>query len=338
MPQGAEARGGDASGGLGADITERMVEPRHDDARQRRPGYDPDFLGRIRVPMPKPRDRRVLAPLKTGGARLDYQNFSILMHAERRLALVTASNVTREAQLRGPEPGRDYSRKGLGGLGPHDSERWFEDPRLDSRLQLPNAFFTRDQGTFDKGHIVRREDVAWGADYASIVRTNGDTFHVTNCSPQVAQFNQSARGEDNWGDLENLVLSEAAQERLCIFAGPILDPADQTFVGRGADGRTLRARIPSRYWKAVVATAAEGIAVYGFVLEQDLAGVELEFAVPENFRRLHVPLSEIESVSGLDFGDLLREADACATESAQEMADRGGLARTESLGPTCRTG
>lgn len=312
-----------------ADTAERMVEPQHDPNYQGRRGYNADFLGHVRVPMPKPRNPDVLAPLKAGGVRLDYQNFSVVMHAERRLALVTASNVTREMRLRQPEPGRGYGRKVLGGLGKNDSERWFEDPRLDSRFQLPDVFFTRDDGAFDKGHIVRRDDVAWGIDYDSVVRANGDTFHVTNCSPQVAQFNQSVRGDDNWGDLENLVLGEAAQERLCVFAGPVLDSADDTFVGRIDAGRTLRVRIPSRYWKVVVAATAEGIAAYGFVLEQDLTGINLEFAVPENFRRLQVPLSEIEDAAGLDFGDALRESDAWASEGAQEIAGRAGLVRTE---------
>ena len=265
-----------------------MVEPQHDTDYRKRRGYDANFLGsNIQVSMPKPRASSVLARLKAGGTRLDYQNFSIQMHAKRRLALITACNVTREARLRKPEPNRDYSRKALGGMGENDTERWFLDERLDSRFQLPDAFFTRDEGAFDKGHVVRREDIAWGRDYASVVRANGDTFHVTNCSPQVAQFNQSARGKDNWGDLENLVLTGAADGRLCVFAGPVLDDEDETFVGRGEDGRILRAKIPSRYWKVVVAAATDGIAAYGFVLEQDLSGVDLEFTVSQNFRRLH---------------------------------------------------
>lgn len=315
-----------------SETSERMLEPRHDTDYRGRGGYDADFLERIRVPMPHPRHPAILARLKSGGTRLDYQNFSILVHAERRLAMITAANVTTEPRLRRPEPGRDYSRKGLGGLGKNDIERWFEDPRLDSRFQLPDVFFTRDDGAFDKGHVVRRDDVAWGRDYMSVVRGNGDTFHVTNCSPQVSQFNQSARGEDNWGDLENHVLKEASEERLCVFAGPVLDPADETFVGRGPRGQTLRVRIPSRYWKVVVAPTDEGLAVYGFVLEQDLSGVELEFAVPYNFRRLHVPLSAIEDATGVDFGDLLREADSWSSETSQELAERSDIIRTESLG------
>lgn len=310
---------------------EGMVAPQHDTDYSRRRGYDAAFFGHVHVPMPKARDPNVLARSKAGSMQIDYQNFSVLMHAERRLALITASNVTRETWLRQPEPGRAYGRKPLGGLSNNDSERWFEDPRLDSRFQLPDVFFTRDNGAFDKGHIVRRDDVAWGVDYASVVRANGDTFHVTNCSPQIAQFNQSVRGEDNWGDLENLILAEAAQERLCVFAGPVLDPADETFVGRGEGGHTLRVRIPSRYWKVVVAATAEGISAYGFVLKQDLAGVALEFAVAQNFCRLQVPLTEIEDIAEVDFGDILRESDAWSGELAHEMAERAGLVRTDLL-------
>ena len=78
---------------------------------------------------------------------------------------------------------------------------------------------------------MRRDDAAWGRTYEELKRGNGDTYHVTNCSPQVAGFNQSAGGEDNWGDLENLVLKEAASERLSLFAGPVLAEDDPRFLG-----------------------------------------------------------------------------------------------------------
>jgi endonuclease G len=313
------------------DITEAMREPEHDIDYRRRPGYDPHFLEDVTVAIPRARDPSVLAPVKTGGTELKYQNFSILMHAARKLALVTASNVTRESELRKPEPGRDYTRKGLSGLGRNDRELWFTDPRLDPRYQLSDIFYTRDRGAFDKGHIVRREDVAWGETYELLRRANGDTYHVTNCSPQVAEFNRSAAGEDNWGDLENLVLSEAANERLCIFAGPFLEPADETFVGRSQDGRTLRVKIPSRFWKVVIARTQTSIAAYGFVLEQDLSQTDLEFVVSENFRRLQVPLSAIEDAVELDFGDTVRRADTFDSDRGMEAAWRGGLERVETL-------
>src|SRR6185436_17440413 len=144
----------------------------------------------------------------------------------------------------------------------------FIDPRMDDKFQIPDVFFTKDRQAFDKGHIVRRDDVAWGNTYDKLRTANGDSYHVTNCSPQVSAFNQSAKGEDNWGDLENHVLSEAASERLCVLAGPVLANNDQVFHGVGDGGVKLRAKIPRRFWKVIVSRVEDGLASYGFVLKQ----------------------------------------------------------------------
>lgn len=310
--------------------TEALREPDHADADVSRSGYDPDFLNQtpplagLTVPLPGAADAAILARSRTGADVLHYQNFSIRMHASRRLALVTASNVTKEFALRQPEPGRDYSRKGLSGLGPNDQEKWFLDPNLGPELQLPDIFFTKDKGAFDKGHIVRREDVAWGKSYAALKLANGDTYHVTNCSPQVAGFNRSTLGVDNWGDLENVVLSQAASERLCVFAGPVLADDDETFVGRGDSGVVLRAKVPSRFWKVIVARVGEGLAAFGFMLEQDLSAVPTEFVVPASFKRKLQALTAIETATGVSFATALHAADQYETELGAEIARRGG--------------
>ena len=249
------------------------------------------------------------------------------MHAERRLALFTACNVTKAPELKKPEPGKDYTRRGLSGLGENDQERWFIDPRLDETLQLPDIFFTKDRKAFDKGHIVRRDDVAWGRSYDELKRANGDSYHVTNCSPQVGDFNRSADGKDNWGDLENHVLSEAANERLCVFAGPVLDPDDTVFVGAAGNGVKLRAKIPERYWKVIVARVDEGLASYGFVLEQDLADVDFEFQVPSEFMPALIPLSEIEQIAGVRFDRAVSQADQFASLRGDEVVLRQGIKR-----------
>jgi endonuclease G len=308
--------------------TEGLVIPWHDEDYGSRRGYRPDFIG-AGVPMPRPADPSVVALAKDGSSLLHYENFSVAMHARRCMALFTASNVTAEPRFKKPEPGRSYSRKALSGLGPNDQERWFPDPRMDNAFQLPDVFYTRDDGAFDKGHIVRREDVAWGETFEALRRANGDTYHVTNCSPQVAGFNRSTEGEDNWGDLENHVLKGAASERYCQFAGPILDPADEVFVGAGGGRVRLRVKIPSRYWKVIVVRTASGIASYGFVLEQDLSQVptEEEFVVPANFRRFMEPLAELERKAGIVFPDEVRLADQHDTDEGVELAMRAGLRR-----------
>ena len=274
-----------ASGRADSSATEAMREPQHDTDYRSRKGYSASFLGAdatFKVPLPQAADANVLAPTLAGQWLLHYQNFSLAMHARRRLALFTASNVTKELPLRRPESGRDYTRKGLSGLGPNDIERWFIDSRLDERYQLPDVFFTKDRQAFDKGHVVRRDDITWGQSYEQVRRANGDSYHVTNCSPQVAGFNQSAQGQDNWGDLENHVLASAASERLCVLAGPVLAAADTVFVGVGDGGKVLRVKVPARFWKVIVARTEEGLAAFGFVLEQDLSDVQWEeFVVPE---------------------------------------------------------
>ncbi len=315
---------------------EAAREPFRDTDFSTRKGYDPGFLNdpkqenllaHVDVPMPLPADPSVLAKARSGEDILDYENFSIRMHAQRRIALITASNVTKAPELKRPEPNRDYTRRGLSGLGESDQEQWFLDPRLDGAFQIPDVFFTKDRKAFDKGHIVRRDDVSWGKTYDQLRRANGDTYHVTNCSPQVAGFNRSASGKDNWGDLENLVLSEAANERLCVFAGPVLALSDAVFTGVGDGGAVLRARIPSRYWKVIVSRVDDGIAAYGFMLEQDLADVDFEFAVPAEFVPTMYPIDGIERISGVVFAGAVKAADQYETVRGTELGLRTGTRR-----------
>jgi len=315
----------------GDDFTETLREPSHDTDYADRKGYDAGFLAGFSVPLPHAADPGRIAPLLDGSDTLHYGHFSIQTDRFRRLALFTASNVTGEKALRRPEPGRDYTRKGLSGLGENDMEKWFPDPRLSSDFQLSDRFYTKDGGAFDKGHIVRRDDVAWGATYDALRQANGDTYHVTNCSPQVAQFNQSARGTDNWGDLENSVLSQASSDRYCLFAGPVLDPANEVFIGKAADGSVQRLRIPRAFWKVVVAVLDDRLAAYAFVLEQDLSAVDLEFTVPDAFRRRMIPLGELERRTGIVFPDTVRQADRFELDGA-EVAFRAGIAQADTFG------
>ncbi len=314
----------------GAEL-EAMREPFRDTDYSSRQGYDPKFLGggngtgvQFQVPLPKAKNSQVLAHDRDGNEVINYQNFSILMHATRRLALLTASNVTREPQLRKPDPTKEYTRKALSGLGKNDIEKWFLDPRLESKFQIPDAFFTKDRQAFDKGHLVRRDDVAWGRTFDELRRANGDSYHVTNCSPQVSEFNQSSRGEDNWGDLENHVLSEAATERLCVFAGPILDGSDRVFHGVGDGGTKILARIPTRFWKVIVARVEDGLAAYGFILDQDVSDVQFEFVVSEEFVPTMFRLSEIEQLTGVVFDDAIKEVDQFDSIRGNEIAQRSG--------------
>ena len=150
-----------ADDGLGA--TEKMVAPWHDPDYGNRTGYDAGFLG-MDVPLPRAKRPRELATLEDGSNVIPYHHFSLAIDKRRRLPVFTASNVDYTPAKKKPEPG-DYTRKGLSGLGANDMELWFVDPRLPSTAQLSDKFFTKDHGAFDRGHVVRREDVAWGSKF-----------------------------------------------------------------------------------------------------------------------------------------------------------------------------
>jgi endonuclease G, mitochondrial len=303
--------------------TERAVQPVHDSDYSTRDGYSSGFLG-IEVPPPEPIDEELCARQSNGEYLLHYHHFSLAMHRERRLALFTAANLDAAPRRKRPESGKSYSRKALGGLGPNDQERWFADPRLDAQSQLPDRFFTRDRGAFDRGHVVRREDVAWGDSYQEVRFANGDTFHTTNCTPQVAGFNQAASSE-NWGDLENYVTSQVRTDQLAIFAGPVLDEADPVFAGEDDDG-PVRVQIPRQYWKVIVARERGELLAFAFVLRQDLRGVPLEFAVNAAWRGHMVTVEALESLLGnVRFPPEVHQADQAGNALGEAVRIEGDL-------------
>ncbi|MER8645033.1 MULTISPECIES: DNA/RNA non-specific endonuclease [unclassified Mesorhizobium] len=314
-------------------IVERAVEPVHETDYSTRKGYNPTFLG-VSVPMPKPRRPNELVRMADGSHEISYHHFSVVMHKARRLALFAAANVSADPARKRPgnRPQADYGRKGLGGMGKDDSEKWFGDGRILDTEQLPDKFYNKDRKAFDKGHIVRREDVAWGDTYAEMQNANGDTFHVTNCSPQTARFNRPDEEADNWGALENLVLKSARTENLAVFGGPVLAGDDPIFRGVDTEGE-IAIKIPRKFWKLIVASTEGRLQSYGFTLEQDLSGVDTELVVPDKWVKYMRPIAEIEQLAGVDFARKIRDADQFTTaEGAGIMASAGvaaGLAAGE---------
>src|SRR4051812_5608415 len=103
-------------------------------------GYSVSFLDEntagevpLQIPLPRAANSADIAKTHTGESILNYEHFSISIHKKRRIALFTASNIVATPELKKPEVGRDYTRRGLSGLGPNDQEKWFPDPRIDAR-------------------------------------------------------------------------------------------------------------------------------------------------------------------------------------------------------------
>ena len=294
--------------------TEALVEPFHEETYDNRQGYRPDFLGPD-VALPEVSDTSVLSRLDNDENVIPYQHFSLVMHKERRLALFTAANIDGLPEFRKPDPSKSYTRRALSGLGPNDHEKWFNDPRIPALHQLPDRFFTKDRTAFDKGHLVRRDAVAWGETFADLRRANGDTYHVTNCSPQVKEFNRSNFG-GLWGKLENMVLDQLEDDHdiYSVFSGPVFSDDDPPFAGVDDIG-AVSVLIPRAYWKIIVApnAARDDLETYAFRLDQDLDGVDFgdeEFAVPSDWQGRMVSVAELEAeLELLTFPAIMHETD-----------------------------
>lgn len=283
-----------ASGTVTEDLVEKVPVIYPD--LESRSGYDKDFL-EFAVPLPKLTDegRAAAVRLDNGSRLLKYHRFSLVLHKLRRLSLFTAANVdwrTSSRLVQGKKPSRDK----LNGFTGNEKEDWVIDPRVPLDFQLPDYFYVKDKGAFDRGHLVRRDDVAWGKSFKEMQKGNGDTFHMTNCSPQVAGFNQSKFGNFNWGELENMVQKQTQAERVCVFSGPVLDPSDPYFHGLIKSGAPVSIQIPRRFWKIIVARDGDKPAAFGFILDQDLSNVDLhaELAIPDAWKSFLRPISEIE--------------------------------------------
>ncbi|MGO9207503.1 MAG: DNA/RNA non-specific endonuclease [Candidatus Limnocylindrales bacterium] len=271
-----------------------------------REGYDSEFLGAgtLRVPLPK-----LSAALKTEAARLHdpepgadpfelkYHHFSVVQHKTRRFPIFTAVNI--DGRL-----ARPIRREG---------DRWFFDPRIDRAAQAGDELYANN--AFDRGHLVRRLDPAWGRTERVAKVANDDTFHFTNSTPQHAKFNE---GKNLWAGLEDFLLNRAAgdRRRLTVFTGPVYAKDDPDCRG---------VKVPRQYWKVAVITRPNAkLAALAFLVSQaDLLTPDaLREAAVVVARTFQVPVTRIEELTGLDFRALrtLKGAsiDGFGREAAEE--------------------
>lgn len=290
-----------------------MAVPKIYAGLEHRKGYQPGFLelaDNATIPMPKLTElgESVVSRLADDTYELRYHKFSVVMHKGRRMALFTAANIDWRLEMRLID-GRKPTRKELTEIPDGSIEEWVTDWRIPEEDQLPDLFFTKDGGAFDKGHLVRRDDVCWGKPFKDMQKSNGDTYHTTNCSTQTAAFNRPKPSDDinNWGDLEELVQKLTKAEKAIVFSGPVFEEDDQLFAGKDKNGKTL-VRIPRSFWKILVVKGGAGPEAYGFVLEQDLADVPIieGLPIPPKWKRDMRSIGQIEELlHGLaEFGPL----------------------------------
>jgi endonuclease G len=278
---------------------------RFDPDYDHRPGYKSNFLG-IAVPLPGIATARTNEILADGGEPLllKYHHYSLVMNQKRRLQMWSAVNVDYTPSKR---------RKKREDFG---TDTWVPDPRVLPKLQIEDQELYDPAKKFDRGHIVRRDDTAWGDTAEEEVLANSDSFHWTNCTPQHEQFNRAMyQYHGLWGGLENQIQSQAKNVgfKMTIFAGPILD--NQKDISHDFGGGPMK--IPTRFWKVLfVAENAHGpdasLRAYGFVLDQSaaIAKYGLEAFTPDEFRTYQVRLDDIAKDAGVTFDKKLIAADA----------------------------
>jgi len=266
-----------------------------------RQGYQPTFLGAgYVVPLPTIPDGAAgdIAPLKSGDATgvLKYHHFSVVMHAQRKLAFYTAVNIDGK---KGKRPERA-------------SDKWFFDPRMERKYQTGEELYKANP--LDRGHLVRRLDPAWGTNAVAKV-ANDDTFHFTNCSPQHANLNQKI-----WVELEDHLLDHAQADdvKLTVFTGPVFREDDPEY-------RDLQ--LPRRFWKVAVMRAQDGdLLAAGFVQSQRkmIAGLKEADFLRQETRTDQFKVSQIEELTGLRF-NIDPAADALHGQPDHLIPEAGGL-------------
>jgi endonuclease G, mitochondrial len=258
-------------------------------------GYDAAFLG-PQVDVPAPGDDTVDADLARldGVPQLDYTHFSLALSTSRRLARWVAWNLDGEAYDHADEIGRE-------------DVDFKPDPRISSDWQTLDEVYAGND--LDRGHLARRSDLLWGP-LEEARAANEDSFFFTNITPQMAGFNQSGAG-GLWGLLENSLLEQTTlqRRRVTALAGPVLHPDDPAY---------RDTQVPLDFWKVLVYLVEDQLRVRGFVLTQNLDGLERRAPGPVALEELDladfdvyaVPLDDLQQRTTLTFADGLRDADA----------------------------
>jgi len=339
---------------------------------ENRRGYNPRFISGHEIELPKLSERmkQVAARNRAAGPGddplvLPYEHFSVVLDRERKLAFFTACNIDGpSSKIIHRKTGAISSREpGSGGdealsEGAEASEAWFHDERLDrddvtnQDLYASQEVPGYDRGTnawlnrmFQRGHLVRRLDPVWGKD-KSALRAEADTFHFTNCTPQLGFFNMGTAPKDKphtgggllWRAIEDYVLDNAAdeQKRVCVFTGPVLAEDDPEWRADVVAGF----RVPMRFWKIVAWAAGGKLHATAMIADQRPVLTKLPeraevYADVSRVADFLSTVAEIESLTGLDFGDALRRADINRGGGESKGETRSRIVRSfeEILGP-----
>lgn len=167
---------------------------------------------------------------------------------------------------------------------------WLTDSRLDSLAQIdPEILAESGQA---RVQWVQPAEVAWGEQSS---RAATDAYHLTNCA-----LCPSAAYSEVW---KGLVGAAVQGRRACLYAGPIMQPGDPVLRGFP---------IPMEMWRIIV-TGQEsgGLMARGFRQVRKLG--------TDQYETHQCRVSEIESLTGLDFGPLRLSDPMAQSEGAGRL-------------------
>ncbi|WP_426293291.1 DNA/RNA non-specific endonuclease [Dyadobacter endophyticus] len=281
-------------------------------------GYNPLFLEGHKIELPEVRQERRDEIYQVDGEDLilKYYHYSLVMNKKRRMMMWGALNADYNKK------NKELTRKKLG------TDDWRTDDRIPGMYQITRKELYDPAKNIDLGHIIRRDDSAWGDSDKEIEFANSDTFHYTNCTPQHEAFNQATpNGYDIhgiWGELENHIVSQlkVVGNKAIIFAGPVLDNAHDP----KADFGSGKIQYPLKFWKIIVVnTEEDGLVSYGFVLDQtevvEQFGLGIE-RLPDfsKFKKQQRKIQQISSTIKVDFDPEVIKGDVL-TNTFMESTD-----------------
>lgn len=203
-------------------------------------GYRRSFLGKgYYVPMPTLSDDVLAQMVKRRTSPkhiIRYQHYSVIQHRKRRLPFLTAVNID----------GRKLKKIRRDDVFKTGRNKWKKDKRISNRYQLGQELYKAEDSDFDIGHLVKREDVQWGATYSNAKTYARNTFFYTNAAPQHPVLNRGI-----WRHLEDYILHDevsSARLKINVFTGCILSKRDPFFVNR-IRGKLVQ--LPVYFWKIV---------------------------------------------------------------------------------------
>jgi endonuclease G, mitochondrial len=256
-------------------------------------GYDPDFtssgLFQIRMDTLLRNHADVLAPLLTpeGSNKnlLHYTHFSVAMHKNRKMPLLTAVNI---------DGGKLVNIE-------REPDKWDYDDRMSTDYQLSKAVYAGNN--LDLGHLVRRLDPVWGPEKVAAA-ANDETFHLTVCAPQHKNLNRKT-----WLQLEDYILknTDISDAKVSVFTGPVFTDKDKPYRG---------ALLPLQFWKMVAVIKNNGEpSVTAYLLSHaddlsDLKGVAgRETLITDagfgEYKTFQIPLQRLQELTGLNLRDVI---------------------------------